>query len=304
MAPQPAKVCVLAIARLLLLSLFWFSNATAQYRFNGWTTDNGLPQNSISSIIQTRDGYLWMTTFDGLVRFDGVQFKVFNKSNTKGLSTNRFTALYEDKDGTLLVGTNDGGLMRYRDGLFTVLAVADGVPEGPVLSFTHDLKGELLINFHIGPFYMRKGKFISAPPEYLVPLLKQNYLAPSGSQWTITANEAVQINDGRITRYRIKLKDTYHLWPYEDRERNTWLAGESVMYKLRDGQVTRYSQKEGVPPRGILYPNCEDDEGGVWFAGDGAVVRFKDGRFTIYGKDRELAGLKVTGLLKDREGTI
>lgn len=54
--------------------------------FDSWTTDNGLPQNSISSIIQTRDGYLWMTTFDGLVRFNGVQFKVFDKSNTKGLS--------------------------------------------------------------------------------------------------------------------------------------------------------------------------------------------------------------------------
>jgi len=116
MSPQPTKVPVLAIARLSLLSLFWFSSAIAQYRFDSWTTDNGLPQNSIFSIIQTRDGYLWMSTFDGLVRFDGVQFKVFDKSNTKGLSTNRFTALYEDKDGTLWAGTTDGGLTRYRDG--------------------------------------------------------------------------------------------------------------------------------------------------------------------------------------------
>lgn len=73
---------------------------TAQYRIESWTTDNGLPQNSVRSIIQTRDDYLWLTTFDGLVRFDGVRFTVFDKSNTKELSTNRFTALYEDKDGT------------------------------------------------------------------------------------------------------------------------------------------------------------------------------------------------------------
>ncbi len=57
---------------------------------------NGLPQNSVRSIIQTRDDYLWLTTFDGLVRFDGVRLTGFDKSNTKGLSTNRFTALYED----------------------------------------------------------------------------------------------------------------------------------------------------------------------------------------------------------------
>lgn len=304
MAPQPAKVYVLAIARLSLLSLFWFSSAAAQYRFDSWTTDNGLPQNSISSIIQTRDGYLWIATFDGLVRFDGVQFKVFDKSNTKGLSTNRFTALYEDKDGTLWAGTNDGGLTRYRDGVFTTYTVADGVPERAILSFTHDLKGELLINMDKGRFYMRDGQFISAPPEYLVPLLKKNYLAPSGSQWTITANEAVRINDGRVTRYRIKLNDIYNLWPYEDSERNLWLGDQSVMYKLRDGQVTRYSQKEGVPLGGMLRPYCEDDQGGVWFAGDGAVVRFKDGRFTVYGNDRELAGLTINCLFKDREGTI
>ena len=158
MAPSPAQVPLLAIARLSLLTLLWFPSATAQYRFDSWTTNNGLPQNSISSIIQTRDGYLWMTTFDGLVRFDGVQFKVFNKSNTKGLSTNRFTALYEDKDGTLLVGTNDGGLTRYRHGLFTSSTVADGVPEGPVLFFSQDLNGELLIGIGGGQFYLREGK--------------------------------------------------------------------------------------------------------------------------------------------------
>ena len=83
MSPQPTKVHVLAIARLSLLSLFWFSSAIAQYHFDSWTTDNGLPQNSIFSIIQTRDGYLWMSTFDGLVRFDGVQFKVFDKVTPK-----------------------------------------------------------------------------------------------------------------------------------------------------------------------------------------------------------------------------
>ncbi len=254
MAPQPAKVYALAIARLSLLSLFWFSSATAQYRFDSWTTDNGLPQNSIYSIIQTRDGYLWMATFDGLVRFDGVQFKVFDKSNTKGLSTNRFTALYEDKDGTLWAGTSDGGLTRYRDGVFTTYTVADGVPEGPVLFFVPDLKGELLIGIGSGRFYMREGKFVSAPPEYHVPLLKENYLAPSGSQWTIEANEARQINDGRVTRYRIKLKDTFYSRPYEDSERNLWLSDVSAMHKLRDGQVTRYSQKEGVPLRGALRP--------------------------------------------------
>jgi ligand-binding sensor domain-containing protein len=86
---------VIRLSSLFILSLIVLGGATAeaQYRFESWTADEGLPQNSVRSIIQTRDGYLWLTTFDGLVRFDGVRFKVFDKSNTKGLSTNRFTSL-------------------------------------------------------------------------------------------------------------------------------------------------------------------------------------------------------------------
>src|SRR6185503_16848091 len=170
MARSPAQVLMSVVTRLaaLLLSLIWLpaTTASAQYRFDSWTTDNGLPQNSVLSIIQTRDGYLWLTTFDGLVRFDGVRFTIFDKSNTRGLRTNRFTSLYEDKDGTLWAGTGDGGLTLYRNGVFNSYTPADGMPAGNVMAFAYDLKGELLINIGAGQFYMRGGKFISAPPEY------------------------------------------------------------------------------------------------------------------------------------------
>ncbi|HEY5443391.1 MAG TPA: two-component regulator propeller domain-containing protein, partial [Pyrinomonadaceae bacterium] len=63
--------------------------ARNQYRADFWTTDEGLPQNSVRSILQTRDGYLWFTTNDGLVRFDGVHFRVFGKGNTPGIVSNR-----------------------------------------------------------------------------------------------------------------------------------------------------------------------------------------------------------------------
>jgi ligand-binding sensor domain-containing protein len=73
----------------------------AQYRFDHWTSDTGLPQNIIRAIHQTPDGYLWLATLDGLVRFDGVRFTVFNRMNSPGINSNRFIALYEDRDGAL-----------------------------------------------------------------------------------------------------------------------------------------------------------------------------------------------------------
>jgi len=86
--------------------------ARAEYRFDVWTADSGLPRNSMGRILQSRDGYLWMTTLDGLVRFDGVRFIVFNKGNSPGLPSNRLTALYEDREGDLWVGTEDGSIAR------------------------------------------------------------------------------------------------------------------------------------------------------------------------------------------------
>ena len=84
-----------------LLVCIFNNTALAQFRFDSWTTDNGLPQSSINSILQTRDGFLWFTTFGGLVRYDGLRFQVFNAGNTKGLTTSRFLGLFEDREGSL-----------------------------------------------------------------------------------------------------------------------------------------------------------------------------------------------------------
>ena len=71
----------------------------SQYRFDVWTADDGLPQNIIRGTCQTPDGYLWLATLDGLPRFEGVRFTVFNKSNSPGIDSNRFSSLYEDRNG-------------------------------------------------------------------------------------------------------------------------------------------------------------------------------------------------------------
>src|SRR5262245_44836056 len=98
----------LRIAALVLL-LFGVSiplrAAGPQYRFDSWTTDNGLPQVSVNSICQTRDGFIWIATFGGLVRYDGLRFQVFNTGNTKGLRSSRFSRLTEDREGNLWIST-------------------------------------------------------------------------------------------------------------------------------------------------------------------------------------------------------
>lgn len=110
----------------LLASLLLASTAVAQYRLDHWTADNGLPQNSVYGIVQTRDGYLWVATADGLARFDGVRFTVFNKSNSPGIINNRFTTLFEDSRGDLWAGMEESGIVRYHNGRFTQYSVGEG----------------------------------------------------------------------------------------------------------------------------------------------------------------------------------
>src|SRR5215471_10189721 len=101
-------------------------SAYAQYRFDHWTTDNGLPQNAVHGMMQTHDGYMWFTTYDGLVRFDGVRFTVFNKSNSPGLASNRFLVIYEDRFGDLWSNLESGGIARMHKGRFTTYTKEQG----------------------------------------------------------------------------------------------------------------------------------------------------------------------------------
>lgn len=154
----------------------------------------------------------------------------------------------------------------------------DGLPPGQVMDFAPDLKGEPLVNMYSGRFYMRDGRFVAAPPEYQDPDVKF-YLAPSGAQWTITKSGTTREVGGRVTQNPLKLNfDSSGVWPYEEGQGNLWLGDGSGLYRLRDGQVTRYTKRDGLPPRTLLRPSCEDEEGGVWFATEGRPRSPKDNR--------------------------
>ncbi len=128
------------LSKLLLCFFlcYGFVTVKAQYRIDQWTADDGLPQNSVYGIVQTRDGYLWMATLDGLARFDGVRFTVFNKSNSPGIVNNRFISLFEDANGDLWAGTEESGVVRLRNGRFTHYATGDATGEAAGVNWIGD----------------------------------------------------------------------------------------------------------------------------------------------------------------------
>src|SRR6185503_12393298 len=94
------------------------NESLAHYGHDVWQREQGLPHNSIHSILQSRDGYIWLATEEGLVRFDGVRFKVFDSQNTRELGSNVIQFLFEDAEGSLWIGTT-GGVTRLRRNRFT-----------------------------------------------------------------------------------------------------------------------------------------------------------------------------------------
>src|ERR1700722_9675638 len=142
---KAANVC-----RLSLIACCFLSSAHAQFVIDSWSTENGLPQNSVLSIQQTPDGYLWLTTFDGLVRFDGMHFSVFNKINTAEITSNRFISLFCEPDGTLWAATEDSGVVRYRGGRFQSFTVRNGLPSNRVVQVQRDTDGSLRFDTDAG----------------------------------------------------------------------------------------------------------------------------------------------------------
>jgi signal transduction histidine kinase/ligand-binding sensor domain-containing protein len=131
----------------------------AQYRIDQWTADDGLPQNSVYGIVQTRDGYLWLATVEGLARFDGTRFTIFNKSNSPGIVNNRFTSLFETAGGDLWAGTEESGAARFHGGRFEHFGADAGAPRQVGWIEADAENGGVVIHGDNQAFHFSDGKF-------------------------------------------------------------------------------------------------------------------------------------------------
>lgn len=146
----------------ILLSLFLLTFCAAQTRnfvARQWNVEDGLPQSSIRCITQTHDGYLWIGTWNGLARFDGVHMTVYNALNTPKLHPS-IADLYEDRQHRLWIGTEGGGLLQYRDDHLVWMDSTDGITASSINSIREDTSGNVWIGTDEGVFiYSSKGRF-------------------------------------------------------------------------------------------------------------------------------------------------
>ena len=124
-----------------------------------WRTDAGLPQNTVHSILQTRDGYLWLGTDGGLVRFDGIDFVTFDTEKTPQFKSDTVYDLLQDGSGTLWISTA-AGLVSYRGGAFTAYTTAQGLPADTVWFSHEDRRHRLWAITSAGPAWFNGKSFV------------------------------------------------------------------------------------------------------------------------------------------------
>lgn len=137
------------------------SPGRSEYLIGSWRAEDGLPQNSVTCVVQTRDGYLWLGTFNGLARFDGVRFVAFGAHNTPELRSNRILSLLEDRNGGLWIGTEGGGVTRWEAGRFTNFTVWEGLAHDTVQCLAEDASGRILIGTPAGLSVWHDGRLIT-----------------------------------------------------------------------------------------------------------------------------------------------
>ena len=224
--------------------------AHAQYRFDHWTTDNGLPQNSVHGTLQTRDGYMWFTTFDGLVRFDGLRFTVFNKSNSPGLASNQFGTVYEDRFGDLWATLNTGGIARMHRGRFTTYTKEQGLPLDSA-GICDDGQGNMVIYGNGQLFRWWDGRFepfnelsLSAqqPSDVGLPRLPPADCWWEGDRW-------VCYSSGRTRSWaaaELPVQGIYGVTMGDNRD--YWFTSPKGVVRFREGGVAElYDERNGLP---------------------------------------------------------
>ena len=285
---------------------------SAQYHFDSWTAEDGLPHNWLKGILQTRDGYIWLTTGGGVVRFDGARFKVFNQANTPELTSNRFSysAILEDSQGALWMGTLNGGAIRYFNGVFSAFTTSDGLPSNRVVRIDEDEHRTVWIFTQGGLAQWKAGVVSRVAPAPGSPFNDHLVVPPNVSidaeyfgLWRMGAAGWERFAYGHWSPLPLpaRLTDPASLQLSsltEDARRRLWYrVGQDDYYRLSDGQTAVLGD---IPKMTRI--QYEDRKGRLWVGDEeGRNSLLKDGQLTL------LAGLAtpyVFRTLEDREGTL
>lgn len=286
------------------------SKAMTQYVRDVWGTEAGLPHSSVDAIAQTNDGYLWIGTEEGLARFDGVRFTVFDKENTPALQSNHISALLVDSQNTLWIGTQGGGLVQLQNGEFFTYTTRNGLPNDSVLSLYQDENRALWIGTDGGGLSrFLDGTFQTYSSRDGLPNNSVFSLAGdrNGSLWIGTHAGLASLRKGKLSTYTTRngLADNYVKCLYASNGGDIWIGtnGGGLSHFL-DGRFTNYGPRNGLSSS-TVWSVFKDSAGTVWVGTfDSGLNRLSNGKFSSFDAKDGLPANRVFAVFEDREGDL
>jgi diguanylate cyclase (GGDEF)-like protein len=304
MRGTPLAALLLALLASVPASALEPERAITQFAARLWTTDHGLPQNTVNAICQTRDDFLWLGTKAGLTRFDGARFDVFDAGNTPELPDSWITSLLEDQKGRLWIGSWLG-LTVYEGGRFHRFREMERFSP-TVLSIHESRSGQIYFGTARG-LVRYDGHALEAfgPSQGLAPGYVRDFAEDrDGTMW-IAAEGGVSRYDGKTfktygTRDGLPSDNAWKL--LIDRKGELWVATYEGLARRRGERFTSYT--EGEMPRRDLRVLFEDRRGNLWIGARGGVTHIIGERGTNLRPERGLSEQVVSAFAEDRDGSF
>ncbi len=278
----------------------------SQYVLDDWQIAEGLPQSTVAAIARTPDGYLWLGTEEGLARFDGVRFTVFDDSNEAAIPNNYITALFVDRSGRLWVGTHSG-IAVLQNGHFKRFDGTAVLSHAYVRTFVEDRVGRLWVGTEDGLFEINGTSVLSFDASSGLRDMRVWALQEDrdGAMWVGGGSGLLRFDGKRFDAMPLGVRggEPSVTAMHEDPDGTLWIGtGTGALYR-RNGNhfdVVVESGRLGKMVRALM----RDHDGNLWIATKGGgLMRWRDGEFSSFATDLLTEG-DLHALLEDDEGSL
>ena len=282
--------------------------AITQYHHQTWNIADGLPQSYVNDIEQTTEGYIWITTQEGLARFDGIRFTVFDVTNEEAFLVNNLNKLHADQNGALWITTSGGGLLAYTAGRFVSYTEEDGLGGNSITSFYEDHEGSFWIGSIPGGLNRLSAGTITTfgqeeglPGQFVLAVNEDS----EQNLWIGTNAGLYRFEDNRFfpSPHNVLAQGFISLI-YTDRNGAMWTATrDGGLFQVTGDDIVDLST--ALPELdGYITAAIQDAEGGLWFGGIGGLFRLRDGVFESFTEEKGLVNKSVISLFEDRDGNL
>ncbi len=274
------------------------------YRLTQYGMEEGLPQSTINDIIQTRDGYIWLATFGGLVRFDGISFTTFDRSNTKGMRSDRILHLFEDSSGAIWLGT-ESGLLKFENGECTFYLIEDNSFVYSPSMMKEDSKGTIWLLANSNAYIVNENS-IDKVDILRDSELVQEALNNSDGVWLAHENEILRTYGDQVIQVADLSSEVNHIiedfveFPENSGEYFFGTTGDGV-FQQKDGTLRLFNESDGLSSR-FTWNLYVDKKKNLWVTSYSGVSFWNGSGFTQLELNEVSDEVQFSRVFEDNEG--